>query len=199
MAKRVFDVLAASFLIVLTAPLLIAAGFAVLASLGRPVLFKQARLRRGGSTFMLRKFRTMRSLTAHERSDAERISRAGAVLRRTRLDELPQLFSVLLGDMSLVGPRPLPPASVTPDVAPLFGRRNRMRPGLTGWAQVNGNTLLSKPEKLALDVLYADNATFRFDLKILVKTVAVLVRGERRDEAAIEEACRYADGVAGRG
>jgi lipopolysaccharide/colanic/teichoic acid biosynthesis glycosyltransferase len=199
MAKRVFDVLAASLLVLLTAPLLIAVALVVLASLGRPVLFEQARLGRGGSTFMLRKFRTMRPATPRERSDAERLSPAGAVLRRSRLDELPQLFSVFLGDMSLVGPRPLLPARVTPDVAPFFHRRNRVRPGLTGWAQVNGNTLLSKPEKLALDVLYADKASFRFDLMILLRTFAVLARGERRDEAAIEEACRHADGVAGRG
>ena len=185
-ADRILAVIA--FILACPAMLVIAA--LVRLHLGRPVLFRQMRGGLGGGTFELVKFRTMRA--AHDAHgvllpDAERVSRLGRLLRRSRLDELPELVNIMRGDMALVGPRPLPPETIA-----AFGargaRRSQARPGLTGWAQVNGNTLLSADEKLSLDLWYIDRRSSRLDLLILLRTLAVIVGGERRNSQNLEKA-----------
>ena len=141
--------------------------------MGRPILFSQFRLGRYGKVFQLHKIRTMRELCAQEdmlASDALRLTRLGRFLRATSLDELPTLWNVLRGDMSLVGPRPL-----LPEYLPLYSseqaRRMEVRPGITGWAQVNGRNAITWEEKFRLDVWYVDNRSFLLDMKILWMTV----------------------------
>jgi hypothetical protein len=119
-------------------------------------------------------------------SEANRQSRLGQFLRRTRLDELPQLYNILVGDMSFVGPRPLLPA----DQSPAFAARLAVRPGLTGWAQIKGGRELTASDKAALDIWYVRNASLRLDLRILFGTVAVICQGEEREFNAIRQAWR---------
>jgi sugar transferase EpsL len=143
-----------------------------LATMGRPVLFRQRRPGLHGVPFELNKFRTMSPLThgvSSSEDEAVRITRLGRVLRSTSLDEVPTLFNVLKGDMSLVGPRPLLMRYLdryTPEQA----RRHDAKPGITGWAQVNGRNSLAWEDKFAMDVWYVDNRSIALDLKILVKT-----------------------------
>lgn len=170
--KRVFDFLIA----VLTLPLW-AAAIAVVAAVvliadGRPVFFRQLRAGRGGRPFTMYKFRTMRE---GEGSDAERLTRVGAILRRVSLDELPQLWNVIKGDMSFVGPRPLP-VRYLPRYSAFQARRHEVRPGITGWAQVNGRNSLSWEEKFRYDVEYVDSRSFSMDLKIIAMTVLRVLR-----------------------
>ena len=158
-------------MVIIAAPLWIPVAaivaLAVLAVDGRPVLFRQERAGKGGKVFTMLKFRTMRE---GEGTDAERLTRLGNFLRATSLDELPQLLHVLSGKMSLVGPRPLP-ARYLPRYSPLQARRHEVRPGVTGWAQVNGRNALSWDEKFRLDGWYVDNRSLLLDLKILAKTI----------------------------
>lgn len=177
--KRFFDVLvAASALFVLSLPLLFLALF-VLVKLGRPIFFRQIRPGLCGVPFRMVKFRTMTSETGAEGQplpDAVRLTPFGRLLRVTSLDELPELWNVLKGDMSLVGPRPL-----LMEYLPLYdseqARRHEVRPGITGWAQVNGRNAISWEDKFKLDVWYVDNRSFWLDIKILWMTVKkVLVR-----------------------
>lgn len=171
--KRLFDIAAT----LLAAPVIVAVGIpvaiAVWAALGRPVLFAQERAGLGGRPFRLVKFRTMREGGG---DDAERLTRLGRFLRATSLDELPEFWNVLAGEMSLVGPRPLPTAYL-----PLYtreqARRHAVRPGITGWAQVNGRNAISWEEKFARDVWYVDNRSFRLDLRILARTLADALSG----------------------
>jgi sugar transferase EpsL len=149
-------------------------------SLGSPVIFRQRRPGLGGQSFMLFKFRTMlgaRSANGQLLPDDERMTSVGNFLRSSSLDELPALFNVIRGEMSLVGPRPL-----LMEYLPLYSerqnQRHNVRPGLTGWAQVNGRNLLSWPEKLELDVWYVENRSFWLDLKILFMTVGQVLRRE---------------------
>jgi sugar transferase EpsL len=164
--KRTIDVL----LVLLTAGIwLPAVGIvAVLVAVfeGFPVFFWQDRAGKDGKAFRFLKFRTMRGGAG---TDAERLTRLGRVLRATSLDELPQLFLVLSGKMALVGPRPLPVAYL-PRYSDEQSRRHEVRPGLTGWAQVNGRNLLSWEEKFKLDVWYVDHQTLALDAKILLLT-----------------------------
>ena len=148
-------------------PLAAVVALAVRAADGRPVLFRQERAGKGGVPFTMLKFRTMRS---GEGSDAARLTRLGRFLRATSLDELPQLLHVLSGKMALVGPRPLPTAYL-PRYSPEQARRHEVRPGITGWAQVNGRNALSWEEKFRLDVWYVDNRSLFLDAKILFLTV----------------------------
>lgn len=148
-------------------PLSALVALAILAIDGRPVLFRQERAGKGGRVFSMLKFRTMRG---GEGSDAERLTRLGRFLRATSLDELPQLLHVLSGKMALVGPRPLP-SKYLPRYSPEQARRHEVRPGITGWAQVNGRNALSWEDKFRLDVWYVDNRTLLLDLKILFLTV----------------------------
>ncbi|SDB36829.1 sugar transferase [Bauldia litoralis] len=167
--KRVFDLVVALLLLILLAPVLVAVGFLVWAFLGRPVFFVQQRPGLGGRPFRMIKFRTMADIRDSDGEiapDAQRLTRLGGFLRRYSLDELPELWNVLRGEMSLVGPRPL-----LMDYLPYYtdrqARRHEVRPGIAGWAQVNGRNALTWDERFALDVWYVDNRNFRLDLRIL--------------------------------
>jgi lipopolysaccharide/colanic/teichoic acid biosynthesis glycosyltransferase len=183
--KRAFDVVAAAAaLAMLAVPMLAIAG-AVRVCLGRPVLFTQLRPGRHGIPFRLIKFRTMREAVDAEGRplpDDERLTRLGQWLRAASLDELPELWNVLRGDMSLVGPRPLL-TEYLPLYTPEQARRHEVRPGVTGWAQVNGRNALSWEEKFELDVWYVDHASFWLDLKIIALTVWKTLRCDGINQA----------------
>lgn len=177
--KRVLDVVAALVLLVLLSPLLAVLWLVVRIGLGSPALFRQVRPGRNGAPFLLVKLRTMREANGPDgrpRPDAERLTRLGRMLRATSLDELPELWNVLNGEMSLVGPRPL-----LVEYLPLYSDRQRkrhdVRPGITGWAQVNGRNSLSWEERFEMDVWYVENLTFALDVKILWKTLAAVLSG----------------------
>ncbi|HEY0624973.1 sugar transferase [Sphingomonas sp.] len=170
-------VLAAVALAALTPLMLLVAG-AVAIMLGRPVLFRQRRAGHGGRAFELVKFRSMAAAPGQPLPDEARLSAFGRLLRRTRLDELPELWNIARGEMSFVGPRPLLPETVAA-MGRAGARRGLVRPGLTGWAQVNGNALLNDADKLALDLWYVDNRSFALDGKIVLRTFTMLTRGER--------------------
>jgi lipopolysaccharide/colanic/teichoic acid biosynthesis glycosyltransferase len=191
------DVALALVLLVLTAPVQIVTALLVAMDLGRPTLFHQQRMGRGGQSFSVFKFRSMCHQPAGSKplSDEERLTPLGRSIRRFRLDELPQIFLILTGKMSMVGPRPLHPSGHAPANNSLFERRHVLRPGMTGWAQVNGNTLLSEREKMALDVEYISRASPYFDLMILWLTVLTVLKGESRNEANIERALIHADRI----
>ncbi len=181
--KRVLDVLAAALLLILLSPVLLVLAIAVRFSLGSPVLFEQKRPGRNGGLFTIRKFRTMSARPAGAAdaaavaTDAERLTPFGRFLRSTSLDELPELWNVFVGEMSIVGPRPLLTEYLdryTPEQA----RRHEVRPGITGWAQVNGRNAVSWPERFALDVWYVDNRSLWLDARILVMTVGTALRRE---------------------
>ncbi len=176
--KRLFDVVASGLGIAAISPVLIGAAIGVRLKLGSPVLFKQTRPGLGGEPFTIYKFRTMtdeRGPDGELLPDEERLTAFGQFLRSTSIDELPELFNVLKGDMSLVGPRPL-----LMRYLPLYNdhqaRRHEMRPGITGWAQVNGRNDLSWDEKFDLDVWYVDNQSFLLDLQILARTIWKVLR-----------------------
>ncbi len=178
-ARAAFDRLAASLAAVLLAPLLLVIAWVVRWRLGRPVLFRQLRPGYLGHPFLLYKFRTMRDArdaAGQPLPDEERLTALGRFLRASSLDELPELLNVIRGDMSLVGPRPLLMAYLD-RYTPRQARRHEVKPGITGWAQVNGRNALSWEEKFELDVWYVENRSFLLDLKILVLTlVKVLMR-----------------------
>jgi lipopolysaccharide/colanic/teichoic acid biosynthesis glycosyltransferase len=165
--KRLFDLTLTLLTAVLWLPLLALVAFFVLLGMGPPVLFAQDRPGLNGRIFRLFKFRTMRLGDA---PDAERLTRIGRFLRATSLDELPELINVLNGDMSLVGPRPLL-VSYLSRYTPEQMRRHNVRPGLTGWAQVNGRNAITWEQKFAYDIWYVDHRTFWLDLKIIGLTV----------------------------
>lgn len=171
-------------------PLMLLTLLTVALFVGPPLLFVQSRAGRDGRPFSLVKFRTMRSLRDARGallSDAERLTRCGRFLRRTRVDELPEICNILRGEMGLIGPRPLLPEAVA--AMGEAGRlRGAIRPGLTGWAQVNGNTLLSETEKLALDLWYIAHRSIWLDLRILWRTLLMLIGGERLHGAHIGRA-----------
>lgn len=180
MAKRTFDLLIACLLMVLLAPLMAAIALCTLFALGSPVLFRQARPGLNSRAFVLLKFRTMTDASDGNGlplPDSKRLTAFGRFLRRTSLDELPELINVLRGDMSLVGPRPL-----LVEYLPLYtaeqARRHEVRPGITGWAQINGRNTLSWEEKFRLDVWYVEHPSFWLDLKILWLTVSKVLRGD---------------------
>ena len=193
--KRLMDVALAFVLLILTVPIQVLTAALVVMDLGRPAMFHQLRMGLGGRPFRVFKFRSMRRQPEDgaRLSDEERLTPLGRSIRRFRLDELPQTLLILAGKMSLVGPRPLYPSGHATENDRLFQRRHVVRPGMTGWAQVNGNTLLSEREKLALDVEYVARASSAFDFKILWLTVLTVLNGERRNEANIERALIHAD------
>ena len=178
--KRILDiVLALAGLIVLAVPLAVVA-LLVRRHLGRPVLFRQMRPGLNGRPFTMYKFRTMRDAhDGHGRllPDEERLTRLGRFLRTTSLDEIPELFNVLRGEMSLVGPRPLL-MQYLPRYTPEQSRRHEVRPGITGWAQINGRNAISWDEKFRLDVWYVDHWNLWLDLRILFHTVWQAFRRE---------------------
>lgn len=171
--KRLIDLIVSGLALALLAPVFLLLGLLIRLKLGSPVLFRQTRPGMNGQPFTMVKFRTMRNAADHHGAplpDSERLTPFGRLLRSTSLDELPELWNVLKGDMSLVGPRPL-----LMEYLPLYSqeqqRRHEVRPGITGWAQVNGRNALSWEDKFKLDVWYVDNRTILLDLKILFLTV----------------------------
>ena len=183
--KRLIDIAASIFLGCALAPILILLAVLVRLSLGQPILFCQVRPGLHGRPFTLYKFRSMTDAldaAGNLLSDAQRLTRFGRFLRSTSLDELPELWNVLKGDMSLVGPRPLLMQYLeryTPEQA----RRHEVRPGITGWAQVNGRNAITWEEKFALDVWYVDNQSLWLDLRILMLTVWKVLRREAISQA----------------
>lgn len=165
--KRLFDTVLVLVSLPFWLPLLAVVCVCVRFGMGSPVLFRQERAGRDGKPFRFLKIRTMRD---GEGSDADRTTRLGRFLRRTSLDELPQLFHVLSGKMSLVGPRPLP-VRYLPRYSAEQARRHEVRPGITGWAQVNGRNAISWEEKFAYDIWYVDHRSLALDVKILWRTV----------------------------
>lgn len=179
MIKRLLDLL----LTIAAAPILLPLGFVIAllvrAAHGSPILFRQIRPGQGGRPFEMMKFRTMTD--ARDESgvllpDGERLTRFGRFLRRTSLDELPEFWNVLKGDMSLVGPRPLL-MEYLDRYSPEQARRHDVPPGITGWAQVNGRNAISWDQKFAFDVWYVDNRSLMLDLRILAMTMMLVVRG----------------------
>jgi len=171
--KRLFDLVGAFLLLVVLSPILIVVTILARLRIGSPVLFRQERPGRGGKPFMLVKFRTMRSAKDAEGNDLPdeaRLVPFGEFLRRRSLDELPELFNVLAGDMSMVGPRPLLMRYLD-RYTPEQRRRHDVPPGITGWTQVKGRNALSWDEKFALDTWYVDHMSFLLDLKILAMTL----------------------------
>jgi sugar transferase EpsL len=177
--KRTIDIVGSLVGLIVAAPLLAPAMLAIRWTLGPPVVFRQRRIGLHGEPFTLLKLRTMRGSAVPGREaldDDQRLTRLGRFLRRTSLDELPQLLNVLRGEMSLVGPRPLLPeylALYTPEQA----RRHEVRPGITGWTQISGRNALSWEEKFVQDVWYVDHRSTRLDLRILLLTAARVLSG----------------------
>jgi lipopolysaccharide/colanic/teichoic acid biosynthesis glycosyltransferase len=173
MMKRFFDICASALGLAFLSPVIALLAWQIRKRLGSPVLFRQTRPGLHGKPFRMIKFRTMRDAVGPDGQplpDAERMTPFGSFLRSASLDELPELWNVLKGDMSLVGPRPLL-MEYLPLYSPEQARRHEVRPGVTGWAQINGRNALSWEEKFRLDVWYVDNRSFWLDLKILALTV----------------------------
>lgn len=177
---RLLEVCLVLLALVLLAPVMAIVALMIWAVDGSPVMFGQTRAGKDGSTFRIRKFRSLTDLRGPDGAllaDEDRHMALTPFLRRSRIDELPQLFSILAGDMALVGPRPLLPVTID-SFGALGVRRSSVRPGVTGWAQVSGNTALSNEEKLTLDLWYAAHRTLALDLRILAETVGVVLYGE---------------------
>lgn len=186
-AKRMIDCVLSAALLIALAPVFLVLAILVALDVGLPVFFWQQRPGARGVPIRIFKFRTMgsaHSATGRRLSDRERISSFGSILRATRLDELPQLYNVLVGDMSFVGPRPLLPV----DQFPGLEARLAIPPGITGWAQVNGGREIDAGDKAAMDIWYLKNASLWVDLKICLLTVRMVLRGERTNPAAIAAA-----------
>jgi sugar transferase EpsL len=178
--KRLMDIVIASMSLVIFAPLMVAIAIAIRRDMGRPILFRQARPGLRAQPFEVVKFRTMhdiRDSRGRSLPMEDRTSRLGSRLRRLSLDELPELWNILKGDMSLVGPRPLL-LEYLPSYTPEQARRHEVRPGLTGWAQVNGRHDLEWEDRFRLDVWYVDNWSLGLDLKILAVTLRKVASGE---------------------
>ena len=182
--KRVMDIILSLLIMIIISPLAIAVAGLVFIDVGLPIVFWQQRLGRYGRHLHMYKFRTMKAAfdcDGHPVETSKRLSKLGQFTRKNRLDEIPQLFNILTGDMSFIGPRPLLPV----DQPKSANFRLQVRPGLTGLAQVNGATLLSPNEKSALDEWYIRHASLLLDIKILFRTVWVILRGEQRNETSI--------------
>ncbi len=178
--KSVFDISISIVIIIVSLPLFVILALLIFFFLGKPVLFKQARPGKDCKPFIIYKFRTMTNQTDDKGSllpNNKRMTKFGTFLRQTSLDELPEFFNVLKGDMSLVGPRPL-----LMEYIPLFNefqnRRHEIKPGITGWAQVNGRNALTWNEKFKLDVWYVENRSLRLDIKILWLTLINVIKRE---------------------
>ena len=177
MIKRLFDILASACGLLLLSPVIAIVAWLISRKLGSPVLFRQVRPGLNGKPFEMVKFRTMRDALDADGNplpDAERMTPFGSFLRSSSLDELPELWNVLKGDMSLVGPRPLL-MEYLPLYSPEQYRRHEVRPGVSGWAQVNGRNALSWEEKFKLDVWYVDNRSLWLDLKVIFLTLKKVV------------------------
>ena len=173
MLKRLFDIIASFFGLILLSPVFIFLYFKIKKEMGSPVIFSQVRPGKNGKPFRMYKFRSMKNAmdaAGNPLPDEQRMTPFGAKLRSSSLDELPELWNVLKGEMSLVGPRPLL-MEYLPLYSPEQYRRHEVRPGVTGWAQINGRNAISWEDKFKLDVWYVDNQSFVLDLKILFMTV----------------------------
>ncbi|MFG6584641.1 sugar transferase [Sulfitobacter sp. 1A12779] len=189
--KRLIDILGSSIGLVLLSPVLLIVYWLIRFEMGSPMLFRQVRLGLHAEPFELIKFRTMRDAVDAEGNplpDSERLTRLGQFLRSSSLDELPQLWNVLRGEMSLVGPRPLL-MEYLPLYSPEQARRHEVRPGVTGWAQVTGRNAISWDEKFARDVWYVDNRSIWLDLKIIWLTIRKVIK--RDGISAAGEATMY--------
>ncbi len=178
MLKRIFDLVSGGLALVLLAPVMLVIAVAVRFSLGSPVIFSQQRPGKHGKIFRMYKFRTMSTAkddAGNPLPDEQRLTRLGRMLRSTSLDELPELFNVMQGSMSLVGPRPLL-VEYLPMYSDEEARRHDVKPGITGWAQVNGRNSLSWEEKFALDVWYVDHHSLWLDVRILFLTVWTVLK-----------------------
>lgn len=178
MLKRTFDLAVSSTIFLITAPVMFGTSLAIARSMGRPILFKQNRPGKNEVPFGIYKFRTMtdeRDENGNLLPDEERMTKVGSFIRKTSLDELPQLLNVIKGDLSLVGPRPL-----LMEYIPLYSdeqkKRHKVKPGITGWAQVNGRNAISWEAKFKLDVWYVENQSFKLDMYILYKTLMNVVK-----------------------
>ncbi|KSV75231.1 UDP-galactose phosphate transferase [Ensifer adhaerens] len=188
--KRCFDIVFALLAGIVSLPIMLVVGLAVAIWLGRPVLFYQTRAGLDRRPFRMMKFRSMsdaRDAEGRLLGDAERTGRFGLLLRRTRLDELPEFWNILIGDMSLIGPRPILPATIDA-LGERGSRRCSVRPGLTGWAQISGNAILSNNDKLDLDLWYIANRSAWVDLRIVAETVLVMIFGDRISEKRLNAA-----------
>jgi len=177
-AKRILDLVVAVPVLLLISPALVLISGAILATMRSPILFRQRRAGYRGRQFTLYKFRTMtdaRGLFGELLPDASRLTGIGRFLRKTSLDEVPQLWNVILGSMSLVGPRPLL-SSYLPRYSAFQARRHEVKPGITGWAQVRGRNDLTWERKFELDVWYVDHQSFWLDVRILWLTLAAVLR-----------------------
>jgi len=188
--KRIFDFIGALALIILTAPLLLAIAAAIRLTMGRPIIFRQMRPGLNERLFTCFKFRTMNHACGREGrllSDAERTSPLGRWLRQTSFDELPQLWNILRGDLSFVGPRPLFVRYLS-HYTQEQRRRHSVRPGLTGWAQIHGRNSIPFEKRLELDIYYVDHKSLWFDARILLSTVWIVLRqqGVGTDAAALD-------------
>lgn len=185
--RRLIDVLVSAIALIILLPVMGAVAALVLADVGQPVIFRQVRPGRHMRPFKLYKFRTMgdayNCCSGSQFCDYERISPLGRLLRRTRLDELPQLYNVLIGDMALIGPRPLLPRDLPK--GPAAVERAALRPGITGWAQVHGGQQLNVMEKMALDCWYARHASAAVDARIVVLTIKMMIWGEHIDRRKV--------------
>jgi len=178
--KRIIDFITAVVALLFLSPILILTALLVRVRLGRPVLFRQVRVGRNEVPFQIVKFRTMtdrRDQNSDLLPDVDRLNSFGRFLRSTSLDELPELWNVVKGEMSLVGPRPLPVDYLSRYSAE-ESRRHQVRPGITGWAQVNGRNALDWNDRLAADVWYIDNQSLKLDFKIIGRTLLSVVRRE---------------------
>jgi len=177
--KPVMDFIFSLVVVIIVFPVILVLSIIVYLTIGRPVIFSQIRPGKNEKLFKLYKFRTMtdlRNSTGELLSDKERLTGLGKFMRRTSLDELPQLFNVLNGDLSLVGPRPLL-VEYLPEYNEEQRKRHNVKPGITGWAQVMGRNTLTWEEKFTLDVYYVENLSFLFDLKILFLTISGVLKG----------------------
>lgn len=188
MRKRIFDILGALIALLLFLPVMVFVAFLIRCQMGSPIVFMQTRPGLNGKPFQMIKFRTMRDEVGDNGlplPDAARLTQLGRFLRSSSLDELPELWNVLKGEMSLVGPRPL-----LMEYLPLYNaeqvRRHEVRPGVTGWAQINGRNSISWSDKFALDIWYVDNCNLWLDLKIILLTFEKVIK--REGIAAVGEA-----------
>jgi sugar transferase EpsL len=178
--KRLFDIVTSAAGLIVISPLLVVLAVLVRLKLGSPILFCQQRPGLGGKAFVIYKFRTMtdqRDASGNLLPDEQRLPAFGRFLRSTSFDELPELLNVLKGDMSIVGPRPLMMKYLS-RYSPQQARRHEVKPGITGWAQINGRNTISWEDKFKLDVWYVDNWTFWLDMKIILKSVWMVIAKE---------------------
>ncbi len=191
--KRCFDLIVSMLGCILLSPLLLLLYAAVRSKLGMPVLFKQARPGFNSRPFEIYKFRTMTNIRdglGNLLPDGDRLTLFGQFLRKTSMDELPALFNVIKGDMSLVGPRPLL-MQYLDRYTPEQNRRHKVKPGITGWAQVNGRNAISWEDKFKLDVWYVDNHSFLLDLKIILMTIRKVLKKEGINAAGEATAAEF--------